>query len=84
MTAVTIKATKGKVEFFNNVAGWGIIKGENGESYFIHHVDIVDLKFFPDNSPNKFRTLQDGQEVLFEVDKNVDKKHPAARNLVIA
>ena len=75
---------KGNVEFFNNDVGWGFIKGENNQSYFIHHTDIVDVKFFPDNSPNKFRTLKDGQEVQFEVDENVDKPHHAARKLVMA
>jgi cold shock CspA family protein len=79
----TDKTVKGNVEFFNNAKGWGIIKGENGDSYFIHHNDIVDVKFFPDNNPKKFRTLKDGEEVIFEVGPKEDSKFSPARNLVI-
>lgn len=73
----------GTVEFFNNVKGWGIIKGENSTSYFIHHVDIVDDRFFPKGKPAKFRTLAEGQRVEFDVESSTNGKHDAAKNLRI-
>ena len=74
---------KGNVKFFDNTHGWGIIKGEDGASYFIHHTDITDEKFFPEQGPEKYRTLKDEEKVTFDIDKVVDKPHDAARNLVI-
>lgn len=62
----------GKVEFFNNPKGWGVIKNEHGESFFVHHKDIVDKKFFPESGPKKYRTLKPGQEVSFVI-KETDK-----------
>jgi len=79
----TTKAIKGNVEFFNNIKGWGIIKGENGTSFFIHHNDIVDVSFFPDSKPDRFRTLKNGQEVVFTPEPS-NGKFFAAKNLVIA
>lgn len=55
----------GVVEFFNNVKGWGKINGDDGNPYFVHHVDIVDKRFFKDGF-EKFRTLKPGQIVQFE------------------
>ena len=80
----TDKTVKGSVEFFNNAKGWGIIKGENGDSFFIHHNDIVDVRFFPGKDPDKFRTLKDGEEVVFEVGPKEGSKFSPAKNLVIA
>lgn len=73
----------GVVKFFNNIKGWGIVKNESGESFFIHHGDIADKRFYPDKSPDKFRTLKDGQGVTFEVEKKADAKYHTARNLRI-
>lgn len=63
---------EGKVEFFNNPKGWGIIKNSVGESFFVHHNDIVDERFYPDNRPARYRTLNPGQEVSFVI-KETDK-----------
>lgn len=54
----------GTVEFFNNVKGWGVISAEN-ESFFCHHSQITDGKFFPEGKPRKFRTLKAGMKVSF-------------------
>ena len=62
----------GKVEFFNNPKGWGVIKNDVGESFFVHHKDIVDEKFFPDDGPPKYRTLKPGQDVQFVI-KETDR-----------
>ena len=60
----------GRVEFFNNDAGWGkIIAIETGESFFIHHRDISDPSFFPINDIEKFRTLKHGQIVMFDIEE---------------
>jgi len=71
----------GVVKFFNNIRGWGIISGEADKSFFIHHTDIVDERFFPDKSPEKFRTLKDGQDVTFDVEEKPGTKYYVARNL---
>ena len=60
----------GKVEFFNNVAGWGkIVADKTGEAFFVHHRDIKDSSFFPSDSIKKFRTLSAGQPVMFDGSK---------------
>lgn len=74
---------KGTIEFFNNVNGWGLIKGEDGQTYFIHHTDIIDERFFPKDNPEKFRTLKDGQGVQFSISGGQDKKHLPAKSLKI-
>ncbi len=58
---------RGKVEFFNNVRGWGKIVSEGGEAFFVHHRDIIDKRFFPSGDIEKFRTLKCGQSVSFSV-----------------
>ncbi len=49
---------KGKVKFFNNMKGFGFIKGEDGKEYFFHHSDI-----------KKEASLREDDEVSFEVGK---------------
>jgi len=51
----------GTVKFFNNIKGWGLIDGFDGQTYFCHHSHIVDSRFAPD----KFRTLKTNQLVKF-------------------
>lgn len=71
----TSQELNGVVEFFNNTKGWGVIKGEDGLSYFVHHKNITDKKFYPDNKATKFRTLRSGQSVIFsriETDKQMN------------
>lgn len=54
----------GTVEFFNNAKGWGVISADN-ESFFCHHSQITDERFFPEGKPKKFRTLKAGMKVSF-------------------
>ena len=54
----------GTVEFFNAVKGWGLLKSGD-ETFFVHHKNIIDKRFFPAGKPNKFRTLKAGQKVEF-------------------
>lgn len=52
---------KGKVTYFNDLKGWGFIAPEHGESdVYVHHTDI---------NMEGFRTLREGQEVVYELTK---------------
>jgi CspA family cold shock protein len=48
----------GKVKWFDAKKGWGFIQQEGGEDVFVHYSDIIG---------DGFRTLEDGQEVEFEI-----------------
>lgn len=51
---------KGTVKWFSNEKGFGFIQGEYGEDIFVHHTGIV---------ANGFRTLEEGQNVVFEAEE---------------
>lgn len=74
---------KGVVQFFNNKKGWGLISDKNGKIFFIHHSDIVDEKFKPENKPERFRTLKPFQNVAFYGYITNNNKFDAAKSLVI-
>jgi CspA family cold shock protein len=62
---------KGKVKWFNSEKGYGFIAAENGNDVFVHYSAIQE---------EGFRTLDEGQEVEFEV---VDgPRGPQAGNVV--
>lgn len=50
---------KGTVKWFNNQKGYGFIKGEDDIEYFVHYSGI--------NSVEDFKSLEDGQVVVFDV-----------------
>jgi cold shock protein len=50
----------GTVKWFNDAKGFGFISRANGEDIFVHHTAIQS---------NGFRTLQEGQQVRFDVTK---------------
>ena len=52
--------TNGTVKWFNESKGFGFIAREDGEDVFVHHTAIQG---------NGFKTLSEGQEVTFDVDK---------------
>ncbi|HKM17629.1 MAG: cold-shock protein [Firmicutes bacterium] len=61
----------GKVKWFNAEKGFGFIEQENGEDVFVHFTAIQG---------DGFRTLEEGQQVEFEI---VDgKRGPQAANVV--
>lgn len=62
---------KGTVKWFNAKKGYGFISTEEGNDVFVHHSDI---------RMEGFRTLQEGQEVEFEVADGPKGVH--ARNVV--
>ena len=48
----------GKVKWFNNTKGFGFITSEEGADAFVHYSDI---------DGDGFKTLEEGQEVEFEM-----------------
>ncbi|MDR3287220.1 MAG: cold-shock protein [Prevotellaceae bacterium] len=60
----------GKVKWFNKVKGFGFITTEEGKEIFVHFTGIVD---------DGFRTLKEGQAVVFEVENSA--KGPQAVNV---
>jgi len=72
----------GRVKFFNNAKGWGIIETEEDKSFFVHHSDIDDERFYPIGKPVKFRTLSPGQLVSFQIHLS-DKKYLSAKQVKI-
>jgi len=51
---------KGKVKWFSDQKGYGFITPESGSDVFVHHKSIQG---------EGFRTLAEGQEVEFEIEK---------------
>ena len=51
---------RGKVKWFNNQKGYGFITPENGTDVFVHYSAIQS---------DGYKTLQEGQDVDFEVEK---------------
>jgi CspA family cold shock protein len=49
---------RGKVKWFDERKGYGFITPEEGKDLFVHHSSIQETGF---------RTLEDGEEVEFEV-----------------
>lgn len=49
---------KGKVKWFNGSKGFGFIERDEGDDVFVHYRAI---------SGEGYRTLEDGQEVEFEI-----------------
>jgi CspA family cold shock protein len=60
----------GKVKWWDNKKGFGFIAQEQGQDVFVHHTAIVG---------NGFKTLNEGEEVLFDV--VASDKGPKAENV---
>jgi CspA family cold shock protein len=61
----------GKVKWFNDAKGYGFIKREDGEDVFVHFTAIQS---------DGFKTLAEGQDVMFEVLDG--QKGPQAANVL--
>ena len=64
---------KGKVKWFNAEKGYGFIESEDGTDVFVHFSAI---------SMDGYKTLDEGQEVTFEVSEGA--QGPQASNVVKA
>ena len=64
---------KGTVKWFNAEKGYGFITGEDGNDVFVHFSAI---------QADGYKTLEEGQEVEFEVVQGA--KGPQAANVVKA
>jgi CspA family cold shock protein len=66
---------RGKVKWFSNEKGYGFIENsEGGEDLFVHFSEI---------SGEGFRTLEEGNEVVFEVAEGRGGKKQASRVEVV-
>lgn len=61
---------KGKVKWFNATKGYGFITKDDGNDIFVHFTGITG---------DGFKTLEEGQEVEFEVTQGA--KGPQAANV---
>ena len=61
---------RGKVKWFSNQKGYGFITSETGTDVFVHHSSIQG---------EGYKTLEEGQEVEFEIQK--DAKGEKAANV---
>lgn len=62
---------RGKVKWFSDAKGYGFIAQADGPDVFVHHSSIEG---------EGFRTLEENQEVEFEIVQG--KKGPQAQNVV--
>ena len=66
------ETVKGTVKWFNEAKGYGFLSQDEGEDIFVHYTAIQG---------DGFRTLKEGQEVEFNVDRG--PKGLQASNVVI-
>ena len=62
---------KGRVKWFSNEKGYGFIERDGGEDVFVHYSAIQE---------EGFKTLEEGQEVEFEIVQG--SRGPQAANVV--
>ena len=64
--------SEGKVKWYDKKKGYGFILCEDGSDIFVHYTDFANLSM---------RTLNDGQDVTFEV--AAGEKGPRAQNVAL-
>ncbi|MDZ4723519.1 MAG: cold shock domain-containing protein [candidate division Zixibacteria bacterium] len=66
--------SKGKVKYFNEHKGWGIIAGDGSDQDVYVHYTAINME--------GYRTLKEGQEVFFELAGS--DGGPKAQNVILA
>jgi len=66
--------SKGKVKYFNDLKGWGFISAEDSDQDVYVHYTAINM--------DGYKTLQEGQEVLFDAAHH-DHGFIQARNVII-
>jgi CspA family cold shock protein len=66
--------SKGRVKYFNDLKGWGFITSEETEQDIFVHYSAIKME--------GFKTLKEGQEVLYELTKT--EQGPRALNVTLA
>lgn len=66
--------SKGKVKYFNEHKGWGIIQGDDVTQDVYVHFSSINM--------DGYRTLKEGQVVLYEL--TVTEQGPCANNVTLA
>ena len=66
---------KGTVKWFNDSKGYGFISREDGDDLFVHYSEI---------QMQGFKTLQEGQQVEFDITQGQNGKKQASNVHVIA
>lgn len=64
------KLLRGVVAWFDDIAGKGVIRGEDGEFYVVHYSTI--------HSVEKYKTLKKNQEVEFQIYQRADHAQVAS------
>ena len=64
---------EGKVKWFDEKKGFGIIENDEGGDVFVHYSAIQG---------SGFRTLHEGQRIIFDIEQG--KKGPSATNVFLS
>lgn len=66
------KPLKGRVQWFDETSGEGVVVGDNGKSYYVHYSSIVPKsERRTTGKTQRRRILTSGKEVEFEVYTNI-------------